>query len=63
MSSSLMSLDNGFAHTADIQYLYEREYQHGDVIVTRGLNAESMGCEIKSTSDAHKMCVAMVKQR
>jgi len=62
LNINLITLDMVLKHTPDIKYLMEPNWKHGDIIVTRSLNADSMACEINSTSDEHKMCVAMVKQ-
>ena len=62
LNSSPMSLDNGLKKARDFRYLFEPNYKHGDIMLVRGLNAESTACDVGSTSDAHKMCCAMVKQ-
>ena len=55
------TLAGGFECCPRVRFLYEEGHKHGDVILSCGLDAESVPCEVQSTSDAHKMCVAAVK--
>ena len=62
LNSSLPSLDAVFKADRAFQYCYEENHKHGDVVVAKGLpTAESMSCDITSTSDAHTMCVVHVE--
>ena len=62
LNSSLASLDAGFQHQDDVHYCYEHDCFHGDVMIAKGLpSAESMACDIVSTSKAHRMCIVQVR--
>ena len=59
LKSSLPSLDAGFKNYGDIHYCYEKNHLQGDVVIAKGLEAQSMPCEVMLTSKLHKMCVVM----
>ena len=61
MNSSKQSLDDGFKHQDDITYCHEENHLHGDLVVAKGLHAESMTCDVMSTSETHRMCVVQVE--
>ena len=63
LNSSVLSLDDVFKGDRGIHYCYESDHLHGDVAIARGLQAESMPCEVRSTSKAHKMVVVMATVR
>ena len=60
LKSSRLSLDAVFKDYRDIHYCYEKNHFQGDVVIARGLDAESMPCEVMSTSKEHRMCVVTV---
>ena len=60
LNSSLPSLDDVFKHDPKIHYCYEAGHLHGDLAIAKGLVADSMPCEIRSTSKAHRMVVVTV---
>ena len=62
LNSSKFSLD-AVLKRSGVHYLFEVNAKHGDLVVCKGLHAESLACEISRTSDAHKMCVVMVTQK
>ena len=55
LKSSLPSLDAGFKNYGDIHYCYEKNHLQGDVVIAKGLEAQSMPCEVMLTSKLHKM--------
>ena len=57
----LPSLEAVFKICPNITYCYQKDHQHGDLVVAKGLPAaESVACEAKATSDAHQMCAVML---
>ena len=60
LKSSKQSLDAGIGHLRDVRYCYEEGHRHGDLVVSKGVAAESMACHIDRTSDAHRMCIVSV---
>ena len=63
LNSSLQSLDDAFKGEPSIHYCYEAGHLHGDLAIVKGLQAESMPCEVMSTSLAHKMVVVMLTMK
>ena len=62
LNSSKLCLDITFKKCRDIGYCYEEDHKHGDLVVAKGLKAAtSVPCEAQATSDAHKMCIVMLK--
>ena len=61
LNSSKQSLDDGFKHEHDIRYCHEADHLHGDLVIAKGLDADSMTCDIGSTSTVHRMCIVQVK--
>ena len=61
LNSNNMALDSVLGHDPGIFYLSEPDALHGDIIIAKGVQAESMACNVSSTSEAHRMCVAMVQ--
>ena len=55
-----LSLDHVFQQDKKAFLCFEEPHLHGDISIVRGLNAESVPCDIQSTSKTHRMCVVMV---
>ena len=61
LNSSVHSLTACFGRRSNIDYLFEPDHKHGDLAVAKGLpKAESIPCDVDSTSKAHSMVVVMV---
>ena len=60
LNSSRHNLDAAFGRLPDIHYCYEEDHRLGDLVVAKGVPAESTACNIESTSDAHRMCIVSV---
>ena len=60
LNSSLQSLDDVLKVDNSFRYLYEPGHMHGDVAIVKNLEAESMPCEVISTSKVHKMVVVII---
>ena len=61
LNSSRPRLDAGFKNHRDIHYCNEPNHLHGDLVIAKGLDADSMECDVQSTSIARKMCVVIVQ--
>ena len=61
LNSSRHSLDAELKEYSGFRYLYESDHKHGDIMIARGVDADSVPCDVDSASDAHRMCVCMVR--
>ena len=57
LNSSLYSVDAGLGGDPSFHYCYQHANLHGDIVISRGVNAHSVPCDVNSASDAHRMCV------
>ena len=61
LNMSRHSLQAHLRNYADFQYCFEAGHKHGDLVLAKGMDdAESVACDISTTSDAHRMCVVQV---
>ena len=61
LNSNSMALDSVLGYDPGIFYLSEPDALHGDIIIAKGVQAESMACNVSSTSKGHQMCMATVQ--
>ena len=62
LNTSRVTLANAFRNIPDVQYCYEKDHAHGDLVVAKGLpGAFSVACDAHATTDAHRMVVVMLK--
>ena len=57
---SRLSLDSMLGIDREMYYCYEEDHWHGDLVTARQLEAESMACDVGSTSRGHRMCVVHI---
>ena len=61
LNMSEHSLHEHLKKYSDTHFLFEDGHKHGDVVLVKGYDgAESVACDISSTTDAHRMCVMSV---
>ena len=60
MSSNLISLDVVLSPHGDFAYCYEANHKHDDLVISKGIHAESIACERQKTSDTHRKCIVIV---